>query len=45
MEELSLCEHCKSCVDGKCTDCFEPGVCYACVNYLEKDDADKRNDI
>lgn len=41
---VTLCKKCKSCVDGKCTDCFEPGVKYACVNYLETDNADKRND-
>ena len=42
--EITLCEKCKSCKDGKCTDCFEPGVKYACINYLEKDDEHRRND-
>lgn len=44
--ELALCEKCKSCKDGKCTDCFEPGIKFACINYnyLEKEDADRRKD-
>lgn len=41
---VTLCKDCKSCVNGKCTDVFEPGVLYACINYLEKEDADKRDD-
>lgn len=44
MEKLTLCKKCKSCIDGKCTDCFEPGVKYACVNYLEKNNEDRRHD-
>ena len=42
MEEVTLCKKCKSYQDGKCTDCFEPGVKYACINYLEKDNEDKQ---
>lgn len=41
MEELLLCHYCKSFVDGKCTDCFEPGICFACINYLEKNNEDR----
>lgn len=44
MEDLTLCKKCKSCVEGKCTDCFEPGVKYACVNYLENENEDRRHD-
>ena len=41
---ISLCEKCKSCVDGKCTDCFEPGVLYGCINFLERENEDRRHD-
>ena len=41
---ISLCAECKSCVAGKCTDCFEPGVLYGCINFLEKKNEDRRND-
>lgn len=44
MKDLTLCRKCKSCVEGKCTDCFEPGVKYACVNYLENENEDRRHD-
>ena len=44
MEDLSLCRKCKSCIDSKCTDYFEPGVKYVCVNFLEKDDANRQFD-
>lgn len=40
--ELKLCEKCKSYKDGNCSDCFEPGVKYACINYLEKDNVDRQ---
>lgn len=44
--ETSLCEKCQSCKDGKCTDCFEPGVLYACVNFLEvKSDEDRPDNV
>ena len=42
---FTICEKCKSCKDGKCQDYFEPGVKYPCVNYLEKDNEDRRNNI
>ena len=44
MEDLTLCKKCKSYVEGKCADYFEPGVNYPCVNFMENKDADKRRD-
>lgn len=41
MKPLTLCKKCKSFVNNKCKDYFEPGVVCACVNYLEKSDADR----
>lgn len=42
---LAVCKVCQSYRDGKCTDCFEPGVKYACVNLVkEPSDGSRRND-
>ena len=37
-KELTLCKNCKSYKDGKCTDCFEVGVRYACINYIKSEE-------
>lgn len=42
--ELAICKYCKSFIEGKCTDCFEPGVLYPCINFLERKNEDRRND-
>lgn len=44
MADLTLCASCKSCVEGKCSDYFEPGVKCACINFLEKDNEDRQHD-
>lgn len=41
---LAVCKVCKSYREGKCTDCFEPGVKYACVNLIKETNNDSRRD-
>ena len=43
MELLSLCKNCQSCVNNTCTDCYEPGILFACINYLEADHAGRKH--
>ena len=41
--KLLICGYCQSYKDGKCTDIFENGVRYPCVNYVERKNADRRD--
>lgn len=41
---IALCTKCKKCVNGVCTDVFNPEIMYGCINFEEKKADDNKSD-